>query len=374
MSLSHPPSEMGFGRALWLCLAGFLTVLAFCAGWLSPKRSVPGPLLNATLPTQMIRTLLHLDSHMGRSLLQQGIPMLQRESGEGDPDSTQQVKPMELFLAWAVDMRYLSPQEVLRAQLPITEWRSHQQDPLFLKPEKHHGLRQPALILPDPTPKYTSDGKPQVLVFHTHTSESYLPVSGLEHALNKQGDIVNVGQFFTNTLESLGVPTLYNDTIHDEYPFRDSYKRSQVTVAHLLEENPSVRIVLDVHRDATPGLPQQVKVNGQPAAGIIFVVGSDKMGLPHPQWQKNYQFALDLADALDRRYPGMVLRVIRSNARYNQHLHDHAIIVEVGNQKSTLEEAKLSVECLAKVLKDYLEEHPSSRTGSQNPSSAEDSE
>lgn len=358
MTLPHPPKEKGFGRALWLCIGGFLTILAFSAGLLSPKQSAPGPMLSSTLPTQMIRVLLHLDSQMGRSLLQQGIPMLQHESGEEDPDLDQHIKPMEFFLAWAVDMRYFTPQEVLRAQLPITDWQSRRRVedlgrrriPLIAEP--------PRLLLPENPSRTVADGKPEVLVFHTHTSESYLPVSGVEHALNEKGDIVHVGYALTKSLQSLGIATLYDDTIHDQYPFRDSYKRSQLTVSGLLEENPSIRMVLDIHRDATPGLPRTVKIKGQDAAGIIFVVGSDKLGLPHPHWQKNYQFALDLADALDRRYPGLVLRVIRANARYNQHLHDHALIVEIGNQNSKLSEMQISAECLAEVLKDYLREHP----------------
>lgn len=357
MSLSHSPSAMGFWRALSLCLIGFLTILAFSAGWLSPKRSTSGPMLSAALPTQMIRVLLHLDSHMGRSLLKQGIPLLQQELGEEDPDINQHIKPTELFLAWAVDIRYLTPQEIIRAQLPVTDWRSRRTIAPPSEPKKIAAI--PALILPETSTRPVFDDKPQVLVFHTHTSESYLPVSGVEHVLNEKGDIVKVGRHLAETLKSYKIPTLYNDTIHDHYPFRDSYKRSQVTVSQLLEENPSIQMVLDIHRDATPGLPRHVTVNGRQAAGLIFVVGSDAMGLPHPEWQKNYRFALDLADAMDRRYPGMVLRVIRANARYNQHLHERALIVEIGNQRSTLEETLFTAECLSEVLKDYLQVTPS---------------
>jgi len=75
---------------------------------------------------------------------------------------------------------------------------------------------------------------------------------------------------------------------------------------------------------------------------------------------KNHQFALELAETINRLYPGLVLKVIQADARYNQHLHDKAIIVELGNQYSTLEEAKNSAIYLAEVIADYLRRTPES--------------
>ena len=359
MALQQRSTNSEFGNALIICLTGFLIFTALCAGWLSPKNRISSPLLQSTTPAQVIRSIIRLDSQVGRSLLKQGIPLLARY-GEDDPHLLSNNRHVDLFLQWALDIRYPSPQEILRAQLPLST-RILQSTPVTNSKNKPNlVVHESPAVLPDPNSRTSilslSTG-PQVLVFHTHTSESFLPTSGVEHRLNDRGDIVDVGRLLVDELNKSGILTLHTDKIHDQYPFRDSYIRSQETVSKLLTENPSIKVVLDIHRDATPGLPSSVKINGSEVAGISFVIGSDRMGLPHPNWQKNYQFALELADALDRRYNGIVLKVIRADARYNQHLHKHAVIVEIGNQHSSLEQAKTAAKYLAEVIQEFLQNY-----------------
>jgi stage II sporulation protein P len=372
MASQHNIANSEFANALIICLTGFLIFMALCAGWLSPKNRIFSSLLQSTMPAQIIRSLLKLDSQVGRSLLNQGIPMLAHHD-EDDIDLVSNTRYVDLFLQWALDIRYASPQEILRVQLPYSKRILKPTTITKLKNKPRLVVHESPAILPDSNGKsnISLSTDPQVLVFHTHTSESYLPTSSVEHKLNDRGDIVDVGRYLANELNELGVLTLHADKIHDQYPFRDSYIRSHETVNNLLTENPSIKVVLDIHRDATPGLPSTVNINGSEVAGISFVIGSDRIGLPHPNWQKNYQFALELADALDRHYNGIVLKVIRADARYNQHLHKHAVIVEIGNQHSSLEQAKIAAKYLAEVLQGWLKNYP--LTDSQLPLALEDS-
>ena len=152
----------------------------------------------------------------------------------------------------------------------------------------------------------------------------------------------------------LRIKTIHCATIHDYYPFREAYQRSEETVRQLLKENPQVEVVLDLHRDATPGLDHRVNINGKTAAKLILVVGSERLGLELPHWEKNHQFAQSLLEVMDRLYPNLAHEIILAEARYNQNLHPQSIIVEIGDDKSTREEVLYSVQLFAEVLATYL--------------------
>lgn len=357
--------DYGFSHAVWLCLTGAIIVLSFAVFYLFPHPSSNKAPASVS-SHRLAQAFLNLDPQVGRSLLQQGLPLLRRHLGEDDPGWSQHYRPVDFFLRLVSEIRYPSPQEFIRVQIPLVDRQisSVRQDDhvqaqaVMARPATDRTVPVPFPAKPRIFPERPVE--PEVLIFHTHTSESYLPESGVDHKLNKHGDIVKVGRFLAEQLESRGIPTLYTDEIHDMYPFRDSYKRSHTTVARLLQENPGIRMVLDIHRDGTPGLSCRKTIAGRAVAGIVLVVGTDRMGLEHPQWQKNHQFALELAETINRLYPGLVLKVIQADARYNQHLHDKAIIVELGNQYSTLEEAKNSAIYLAEVIADYLRRTPES--------------
>ena len=198
------------------------------------------------------------------------------------------------------------------------------------------------------TPDLPND--PTVFIYHTHTSESYIPVSGKDHVYPK-GDIVTVGSYIQQVLRvKYHIRTVCSETSHDQIPFRESYQRSQLTIKKYLQDYPTLKVLLDIHRDATPGINARCLINGQNTATIGIIVGSDKMGLPHPNWRKNYQFATKIAENMNLYYPGLNSRVLVSDARYNQHLHDHALIIEIGDQNSTLEEAYRAVDLFAGIL------------------------
>jgi len=324
-------------------------------------------------PVNLVRRIFHLDSRLGRTFFEQVIPSLKPDILEEDTDLLLEADAMDLFFRYFLDIRYQSPQELLRVQIPLLSLLQtkkgylstvSQTRPLPEVASSGDPPRQPAPnnVLPEqrlqperaPAPPVQEES-PRILLYHTHTSESFIPVSGQEHNTNGKGDIVQVGRRLCEVLnEKYGIKTIHCETIHDYYPFRDSYQRSEKTIREYLKNYPKLEILIDMHRDATPGIEHRVQIKGKNAAKLILVVGSDRMGLAHPHWKKNHRFAQELVEAIDRFYPGLSHGVILSDARYNQHLHEKALIIEVGDHNSTLDEALYSVELLAETLAAYL--------------------
>ncbi len=360
--MSSLKKNLSFPGRFWLLLAVCLTFFTFLIGFsvciveLSQNQS-------ATIyPLLYIRRLYHLDSQLGRNFFSRVIPGFNRYRTEDDPDFILDTKNADLLFRFLVNIRYPSHQEMFKTQFPILSFVENEKNyhltPVVSRSLPKQNLIPPTRTLPLPQeqphqilPKTREEPATKVLIYHSHTSESYLPVSGKTHIQNGRGDVVRVGASLANYLNNVyGIKTTHCDTIHDQYPFRDSYKRSAITVKQLLDQHSKVEVVLDIHRDATPGLNHQVKIGGKSAAKIILVVGSDQMGLHHPNWEKNHAFAKSLLGTMDRLYPGLAHGIILSEARYNQHLHQHSIIVEFGDEKSTWEEVNYSIQLFAEVL------------------------
>lgn len=360
---SYPAKNLEMLLVITLALIIFIT--GFFIAFLDTEKEEKWPLHGS--PVLLLRRYFHLDSRLGWTFFRKVIPGFDRIITEGDPDLILERRGIDFLIHLLLDIRYPSPQELLRVQLPVTAFYQRKissvptvagisRTPPALKegdaaPER----KPPAAPLPTPPKRIEPEPEPQVLIFHTHTSESYIPVSGKTHHNNAKGDIVQVGKYLAQTLEEKHrIPVLHCDTIHDHYPFRDSYQRSLETVREYMARHPGLEVILDIHRDATPGLEHRINIKGKTAAKIIIVVGTDRLGLSHPTWEKNHQFAVELVDAMNRSYPGLAHRVILADARYNQHLHERAILVEIGNEKSSMEEALYSVELFAEILAAYL--------------------
>lgn len=317
-------------------------------------------------PIGYLKRLYHLDSQVGRSFFSQVIPGFKRYRIEEDPDFILDAKATDLLLRFLVNLRNPSPQEMFKTQFPLLARQNGGKEYSLLNTatlpaQPKATVQRPSPLPPTrtvpprpavPPPRVES---PRVLIYHTHTSESYVPVSGQTHLHNGKGDIVRAGEKLTALLkEQYGIETVHSDTIHDQYPFREAYQRSEVTVKTLLAKHPQLEVVLDLHRDATPGLEHKVPIKGKTAAKIILVVGSDRLGLAHPHWEKNSRFANALLALMDQLYPNLAHGVILAEARYNQHLHPQSIIVEFGDDNSTWEEVNYSLELFAEVLATYF--------------------
>ncbi len=205
--------------------------------------------------------------------------------------------------------------------------------------------------------------EPQVLIMHTHATENYVRHDGdyyfksdLERTSNEKYSVIGVGEKLKETLENGGISVLHDKTLHDSPSYSGSYNRSAVTVQKYLEKYPSIKVVLDVHRDAFGGEKDLVKpvkeINGKNAAQVMICVGSETGIVDNfPNWRENLKLGLKLQQTMEVMYPGLARALYLSYEHtYNQNLSSGSIIIEFGTNGNNFSEAKYSAELVGKSL------------------------
>lgn len=200
--------------------------------------------------------------------------------------------------------------------------------------------------------------EPTVLILHTHTSECYTQVegetyesSGAYRTLDEGYNMLCLGDLVAQRLEEGGVHCVHDRTVHDYPSYNDAYTHAGEKTAALLEQYPSIQLVLDLHRDAADTaygqMVTQCSIGSQTAAQLMMVVGTDAGGLDNPRWEENLSLALKLQAVLQRENPGICRKLNLTYHRYNQHLGPYALLIEIGAAGNTLQEASLAAEKLA---------------------------
>lgn len=211
------------------------------------------------------------------------------------------------------------------------------------------------------------ENKPSILIYHTHTTESYKPSSANEYkildssvrTLNLQYSVARVGKELANILSKKYGYKVYHSTEINDYPeYKGSYTRSLKVIEDYKKKYPDIKVFLDIHRDAYNSKGSNLKfvskINGINFAKIMLVVGTNQLGLYHPDWEKNLSFALRLQRNIMSISPTIVRPIDLSPARYNQHISPTSIIIEIGSNGNTLNEALASCHILAKALDQTL--------------------
>ena len=210
------------------------------------------------------------------------------------------------------------------------------------------------------------DYGPKVLIVHTHATECYSPEGASTYSPDK-GDrsddptqnMIAVGDAVEQVFKNYGIEVLHDKTFHDKPSFNLSYANSLKTIEGYLAKYPSIRIVLDLHRDAyvyENGSKAKfvTEVNGQKTAQLMLVVGTNSGGLDHPNWRENMKLALKLQKAITNKYPNLMRGVNLRKERFNGHTTPGSMIIEVGSSGNTLSEAirgaTLGAEEIAKFL------------------------
>jgi len=203
--------------------------------------------------------------------------------------------------------------------------------------------------------------KKDVLIYHTHTCESYTPcdtynyeMTGNYRTTDSNYNVVRVGEELNTYLTNKGFNVTHDSTYHDYPAYSGSYSRSLET-AKALTAGTTTELVIDLHRDAIGNgdtYGPTILVDGQKVAQLMFVIGTDGGGLEHPNWVQNLKIAIKIQEKANEMYPGLFRPMIIRNSRYNQHLAKGASIIEVGATANTLGECLLSMQCLANVLEE----------------------
>ena len=207
-------------------------------------------------------------------------------------------------------------------------------------------------------------GNKNILLFHTHTCESYTSSeaypyepTGTFRTTDLNYSVARVGDELEKNLKQYGFNVIHNKTYHDYPSYNGSYTRSLETVTNILKENPS-EIVWDVHRDAIGSRSDYaptVKIGDNDyAAQIMFVIGTNEGGLWHPNWNQNLKFAVKVQQKAEEMYPGLFKPMLVTKSRYNQHAAKFAGIIEVGATGNTLEQCLTSMKYLSKVMEEVL--------------------
>ena len=212
-------------------------------------------------------------------------------------------------------------------------------------------------------------GSPLVLIMHTHGTESYLPPGcdfySPDEKFRFSGDerltVVKIGDILCERLNALGIPTLHDRTMYDENDFNKAYSFSRAGVAKALEEHPSIRFVIDLHRDSIFSADgENVKpftvINGKDCAQVMIVVGTDEGGANHPNWRRNMTVAAHLQQTVNDFFPTLARPINIRTSAFNQSLCSGSLLIECGACGNTVEEAENAIKLFAEAYAYMIKE------------------
>ena len=212
------------------------------------------------------------------------------------------------------------------------------------------------LVKMDLSAKMRNDD-PLVLIYHTHGSETYKKTDG------KEGSVIEVGTALTRELEKVyGIRTIHDKSVYDmvngQLDRNAAYNFAGDSVEKTLKKNPSVKVVIDLHRDSVENsIHLRTKINGKSTAQIMFFNGVSRLAgkgdigyLYNPNKEANLAFSLQMQLLCGKYYPDLTRKIYIKGYRYNLHLVKRAMLVEVGAQNNTVNEAKNAMKPLAEML------------------------
>ncbi len=210
-------------------------------------------------------------------------------------------------------------------------------------------------------------GEAQILIVHTHSSEAYTPegddcyaASDPYRTEDKSYSVIRVGDRLAEKLEEYGLTVIHDREIYDYPSYTGSYSRSGAAVERYLAENPGIRIVIDLHRDALGSdeviYKTKAELDGKTSAQVMLLVGTGENGLWHPNWRENLKLALYMQNAMDAKYPTLARPIELVSERYNQQLSTGMLILEDGSTGNTLREALTAIELFADAVGPALAE------------------
>lgn len=202
---------------------------------------------------------------------------------------------------------------------------------------------------------------PQVLIMHTHATEDYRLSAGLwftpgdgARSTDRSINMCAVGRVMADTLNAAGICTLHDETLNDYPSYTGSYANSRAVVQQYLAQYPSIKVVLDVHRDAIQRddgtrVKPVADIGGMKAAQVMIICGADVDG-NLPNFKQNLRFASRWQDKMESMFPGLTRPVLFDYRYYNQDLTTGSLLIEMGGHANTLEEAKYSGRLVGQAL------------------------
>lgn len=218
------------------------------------------------------------------------------------------------------------------------------------------------MVLPSDISIEAYSDQPQVLIIHTHACESYLTGDGEYQdesytcrTTDPSQSVVAVGQRIAEKLAQNGICVIHDGSLHDYPSYNGSYGRAEETIRSIIDTYPSVKAVLDIHRDGIveeDGTPVAAvtEINGKKAAQVMIISAASDGYYYVPNYLDNFHFACLLQQHMERENAGITRPVLLEYCQYNQHITTGSLLIEVGSQGNTLEQALYSGELIGESI------------------------
>lgn len=200
---------------------------------------------------------------------------------------------------------------------------------------------------------------PQILVYHTHSQETYIDSVPNDESTS----IMGVGEHLSNILRTkYGYNVIHHMGKYDVEGRDYAYSNAMADIERVLEQNPTIEVIIDLHRDETNADTRLVtNIQNRTMAKFMFFNGlsytrelGELTGLPNPYVQDNLSFAFQMQLFAEEYYPGLTRRIYLKGYRYNMHYRPKTLLIELGSQTNTVEEAMNSCEPLAHIISEVL--------------------
>ena len=210
--------------------------------------------------------------------------------------------------------------------------------------------------------------EPQVLILHTHATETFMEKDSeyyTEEFSSRSRDntknMIAVGEIVAKKLNNAGIKTIHSKTLHDYPSYTASYSRAAQTICDYIKKYPSIKVVLDLHRDAVSrDNGDKVKLvsefDGKKAAQVMLVMGSQSGSVTNfPKWKENMKLAVRLQQIMEKNYPTLARPLMLMSKNYNESLTTGSLLLEFGTDVNSLDEVFYSAEMVGNSLVKLLE-------------------
>lgn len=324
------------------CLGCVLIIFCICLSWL----------FNAPVQAQLV-----FNKTQGTSSLKDTV-----ESPESTPDKGDESKAVDSSASSALQADSTGTAiGKIKAQFFSPYNASLKYNNVFISNKSGKTINIKNLLKKKTDFKTEKNGKPQVLIVHTHTTESYMLSSrdyytstDATHTKDETKNMVAIGKVFADKLTNAGIGVIHCKTVHDYPSYSGSYDASAQTVKKTLKENPQIKVILDIHRDSvSDGGSGKVKpvinIGDKNAAQVMLVMGTN-----HKNFESNLSLAAKFHQTMEVLYPGLARPISAYNKKYNQELHTGSMLIEVGTDANTLDEALYGAALAANALVSLL--------------------
>lgn len=226
------------------------------------------------------------------------------------------------------------------------------------------------LLEEGPDLKIKKNQDPYVLIYHTHTTESYLdgdygwyPKDYTSRSLEESHNMVAVGKKIVEQLQAAGIGVIHVTKQYDYPSYNGAYDRTSAMIDEYLKQYPTLTVLLDIHRDAiqyengTKVKPTAV-INGKKSAQIMIISGCEEGNVTgFPDWMQNLRFALQIQKTAENSFPGLMRPLFFCARKYNMHKSHNSLLIEMGTDGNTMDEAVYAGELLGKVLVETLQNY-----------------